>query len=96
MQASDVRTATSIDKNWSRALRALWYEAQGDWHRAHDELQDGTDGASAWVHAYLHRVEGDPGNAAYWYRLAKQPVPPATLTLSDEWTQIATALLAQS
>ena len=52
------------------ALLALWWDARGDWERAHAVAQDvaGVDGA--WVHAYLHRKEGDVGNAAYWYRRA--------------------------
>ena len=75
----------------SDALRALWHDRRGDWERAHLIAQDiaGPDGA--WVHAYLHRREGDVSNAAYWYRHAGKPVrrgDPA-----DEWRDIATALL---
>lgn len=74
------------------ALRALWWAHRGDWVQAHRLVQDegGTD--AAWVHAWLHRVEGDAGNAAYWYRRAGRPVetgPP-----SDEWRRIAAALRA--
>lgn len=72
-------------------LVALWYEAKGDWPRAHQALQDDGSVAAAWVHAYLHRVEGDPGNAAYWYRRAGKPVPQQSL--ADEWTAIAQQLL---
>ena len=76
-------------------LLALWYEAKGDWARAHQALQDDGSVAGAWVHAYLHRVEGDPGNAAYWYRRAGKPVPQQSL--ADEWNAIAQQLLtAQS
>ena len=56
------------------ALRALWHEASGDWDAAHGLAQSEHDRDGAWVHAYLHRVEGDPGNAAYWYRRAGRPV----------------------
>jgi hypothetical protein len=73
-------------------LRALWHDARGDWNRAHEIAQDVDDKSGAWVHAYLHRKEGDPGNAAYWYRQAGKPV--ATDSLENEWNRIATALLA--
>ena len=72
-------------------LRALWHDARGDWDAAHRVAQDIDDETGAWIHAYLHRKEGDPGNAAYWYRRAGQPV--ASGPLDDEWTSIATALL---
>ena len=74
------------------ALRALWHDARGDWETAHRIAQDvqGEDGA--WVHAYLHRKEGDIGNATYWYGQARQPV--AADSLSAEWDRIAGALLA--
>lgn len=75
----------------SPALQALWCAANGDWHRAHDLTQPGGP-ALDWVHAYLHRVEGDLGNAAYWYRRAGKPV--ATGALDDEWAALAAALLA--
>lgn len=75
------------------ALVALWHDAKGDWHAAHLVAQDVEDKDGAWVHAYLHRKEGDDGNAAYWYRRAAQPV--AKLSLEAEWDQIATALLAE-
>lgn len=69
------------------ALVALWYDAKGDWDRAHKVAQDIDDEDGAWIHAYLHRKEGDPGNAAYWYRRAGKPV--SRLTLEAEWEQIA-------
>jgi hypothetical protein len=74
------------------ALLALWHEARGDWDAAHRIAQDVDDATGAWVHAYLHRREGDPGNAAYWYSRARRPV--ATGDLQEEWEQIAAALLA--
>jgi hypothetical protein len=72
-------------------LQALWWDAQGDWDRAHRlaQAQPGADGA--WVHAYLHRVEGDAGNARYWYSRAGRP--PSGAPLADEWDEIAAALL---
>jgi len=72
-------------------LVALWHDAKGDWDRAHKVAQDVDDNDGAWVHAYLHRKEGDPGNAAYWYRRAGKPV--SRLSLEAEWEQIAGALL---
>jgi len=75
------------------ALDALWFEAKGDWERAHTLAQADEGGAGDWVHAYLHRKEGDASNAAYWYRRAGKPA--SRTSLADEWTQIVTALLAQ-
>lgn len=73
------------------AVVALWHDAKGDWDAAHRVAQDVDDASGAWVHAYLHRKEGDEGNAAYWYRRAGQPI--ARGSLDAEWTRIATALL---
>jgi hypothetical protein len=75
------------------ALVALWHDGRGDWRRAHEVAQDVPDPDGAWVHAYLHRKEGDAGNAAYWYRRAGRPV--ARITLDEEWKQIAGALLGE-
>ena len=75
------------------ALEALWFEAKGDWERAHELAQADEGGVGDWVHAYLHRKEGDASNAAYWYRRANKPMSGASL--ADEWAAIATALLAQ-
>jgi len=72
-------------------LAALWTDARGDWDGAHALAQDAPGVDGAWVHAYLHRKEGDPANAAYWYRRAGQPVCDASL--SEEWHAIARALL---
>ena len=72
-------------------LKALWHDARGDWNRAHEIAQDVEDASGAWVHAYLHRKEGDAGNAGYWYNRAGQPV--ATDPLEAEWDRVATALL---
>ena len=75
-------------------LQALWYEARGDWDKAHRLAQSRGDATDAWVHAYLHRVEGDQSNAAYWYRRAGKAV--ATAPLNEEWDTIVSALLAES
>jgi hypothetical protein len=73
-------------------LAGLWWAAKGDWDRAHRIVQDASGREAAWVHAYLHRVEGDLGNAGYWYRQAGQG--PAKDSLEAEWQRIAAALLA--
>ena len=72
-------------------LRALWHAARGDWDAAHGIAQEIESADGSWIHAYLHRVEGDPGNAAYWYRRAGRPV--CRTPLDDEWQVIAAALL---
>ena len=64
----------------------------GDWQTAHKHAQAQDDATGAWVHAYLHRKEGDVANARYWYRRARQPLP--TITPDAEWNLIAAALLA--
>ena len=72
-------------------LAALWWAAKGGWDRAHKIVQDESTADAAWVHAYLHRVEGDSANAGYWYRRAAKPV--AAGSLETEWERIASALL---
>jgi hypothetical protein len=86
-------TADAPPPGLSLALQALWYDAKGDWERAHACAQDQDDPAGAWVHAYLHRVEGDTANAGYWYRRAGKPAQHGPLP--QEWEQIAAALLAR-
>jgi hypothetical protein len=72
-------------------LAALWWAAKGNWDQAHKIAQDDASADASWVHAYLHRVEGDLGNAGYWYRQAGKPV--ATDSLENEWEQMVSALL---
>jgi hypothetical protein len=74
------------------ALTALWWDAKGDWTRAHESAQQDEGPRGAWVHAYLHRKEGDASNAAYWYRRAGKP--PAQVPVAHEWLEIATSFLA--
>jgi hypothetical protein len=73
-------------------LLALWWDGQGDWDRAHEIAQEIEDANGSWVHAYLHRKEGDIGNAGYWYRRAGRR--PAAESLEAEWVEIVEALLA--
>ena len=75
----------------SPALVALWHDARGDWEKAHGVAQDVESADAAWVHAYLHRKEGDASNAAYWYRRAGRPF--FTGPLDAEWESIVSALL---
>jgi|SRR5271165_670370 len=73
------------------ALAALWWVQNDKWEEAHRIVMHEGGKDCAWVHAYLHRVEGDLDNARYWYRQAQRPVP--ARSLADEWTKIAEALL---
>jgi len=81
---------TAPQSDLAPPLAALWWAAKGNWDAAHKIVQDESDANSAWVHAYLHRVEGDLANAGYWYRQAGQPV--AKDTLDAEWERIASTL----
>ena len=84
-------TAAEPPLTLSPALRALWLDARGNWDGAHDAAQADEGGAGDWVHAYLHRKEGDAGNAAYWYRRARKPI--CSDPLEEEWVEIADTLL---
>jgi hypothetical protein len=75
------------------ALQALWWDAKGDWKKAHECAQAQDDEFGAWVHAYLHRKEGDLSNAGHWYRQADKKRPDGSL--DAEWTAIAKALLGR-
>jgi hypothetical protein len=77
----------------SAPVAALWWAAKGGWNEAHKLVQDEDTAEAAWVHAYLHRVEGDLGNAGYWYRRAGKPV--ASGSLETEWERMLSALLAE-
>ncbi|MBI1980449.1 MAG: hypothetical protein HYS63_02570 [Methylocystis sp.] len=76
----------------SPPLRALWFDAKGDWNAAHKCVDQLSDPDSMWVHAYLHRKEGDLSNAHYWYRRAQRE--PHRGPLEQEWREIAEALIA--
>jgi hypothetical protein len=94
MLRNSARGDASPPDGMAGPLAALWWAARGDWTEAHAAAQAGEDSASAWVHAYLHRVEGDLSNADYWYRRAAQPRP--AMALDAEWAMIAAALLPVS
>jgi hypothetical protein len=78
----------------TRALLGLWWDAKGDWQRAHESAQEDGSKAGSWVHAYLHRKEGDTSNAAYWYSRAQRPV--CRESLEAEWLGIVRTLLAEN
>jgi hypothetical protein len=86
-----ITTDTKPPASLSPALLALWQDARGDWESAHQTAQSIEDETGAWIHAYLHRKEGDASNAGYWYRRAGKPVCGAAL--ETEWEEIASALL---
>ena len=71
--------------------RALWEDARGNWAAAHELVQDETTTEAAWIHAYLHRKEGDLANAGYWYRRCEMPVCEDPLEV--EWERIVRAIL---
>lgn len=79
-------------ENLSPSLTALWLDGQGKWHDAHDVAQEVHSPDGAWVHAYLHRKEGDNANASYWYRQARKPFPSSDL--ATEWKDITRTLLS--
>ena len=96
MDVTSFRASLSADlplADLSPPLVALWWVAKGEWDKAHTVAQGQEDQPSAWVHAYLHRVEGDQSNAGYWYRRAGRPA--TAEPLESEWAKIAEALLAQ-
>jgi hypothetical protein len=93
----DFRTSLSASApapGLAAPLAGLWWAAKGRWDDAHRIVQDQSGADAAWVHAYLHRVEGDLGNAGYWYRQAGQPV--ARDALDDEWRRIVAAMLGKA
>lgn len=77
----------------SAPLRALWYDGRGNWERAHEIAQDEGGLTGAWIHAYLHRKEGDLSNASYWYRRANRSKPETSL--EEEWRSIVDELLSE-
>ena len=91
MTAQTLRDSNAEPAGISIPLRALWRSVHGDWEGAHQLVQDDSSRQAAWVHAYLHRREGDGGNAQYWYSRAGRPE--ASGEFDAEWEQIAAVLL---
>lgn len=75
----------------SAAAQGLWWQGKGDWQEAHRAAQQQADAEGAWVHAHLHRVEGDLSNARFWYARAGRPA--STAPFEEEWEEIAKTLL---
>ena len=97
MNLEELRKSLTADRppgDLNLPLAALWWDAKGDWGKAHDSAQQDEGPAGAWVHAYLHRKEGDLSNAGYWYRRAGKPQ--ARMSLDKEWTEIANSLLDEN
>jgi hypothetical protein len=84
-------SAPSPSLEISEHLKSLWYDAKGDWGKAHNVISEIEDENAAWIHAYLHRKEGDIGNSDYWYRLAGKKRP--EYSLEREWGKIVKSLL---
>lgn len=78
--------------NWPICLKALWYDAKDNWTKAHDLVNEQTDLNSKWVHAYLHRKEGDAFNAGYWYSQSGKPT--TNISLEDEFRVLLNAFLS--
>ncbi len=94
MNLSNLKESLAADSPPSSAsvyIKALWYDAKGDWNKSHELIQDVPDKNASWIHAYLHRKEGDIWNADYWYSKAGKKRP--SVSLDEEWEQIVTAFL---
>lgn len=96
MTASELAKSAQADPEPPAGLsieqKALWLARAGRWDDSHDLCQDVPDPGGSWIHAYLHREEGDLGNASYWYHRAGKEMPPSSLSLVEEWQEIASAL----
>lgn len=87
---------TSLDNtmppsNFTPLQQAIWYAVKGDWQKSHQIDQRIAGPQAAWVHAYLHRLEGDEWNARFWYSQAGRPFP--TVSLPEELNQIVDELV---
>ena len=82
---------SSPPETLTATLEALWFDGKNDWESAHNIAQDINTAEGSWIHAYLHRKEGDLGNAAYWYSRAGKPMP--KLPLEEEWKSIVREIL---
>lgn len=96
MDYSDFQHALGFNippNDWPEALKSLWFDAKGDWGSSHDIAQDMHSSIGSWIHAYLHRKEGDEFNAGYWYRQAGKPYPKTSL--EQEHKEIVEFILNQ-
>ena len=97
MTAEEIARAVAQDDRMPAGLPAtakvLWLARAGDWDAAHELCQDLPDPAGSWIHAWLHRQEGDYGNACYWYARAGKPATARSASLDEEWMEIARELV---
>jgi uncharacterized cupin superfamily protein len=93
MTLAEFRSAPEVPVGLGAPLCALWHDASGNWDAAHVCVQDDDSHEAAWVHAYLHRKEGDSSNAGYWYARAGKPRFQGSL--KEEWNEIARILLTE-
>ncbi len=98
MNAAELARSAMHDMQPPAGLNAvgecLWYARAGQWDKAHDLCQDLPGQTGSWIHAWLHREEGDLGNAGYWYSRARKEMPGKNVSMEDEWMAIADELLA--
>ena len=88
---NETLSAPNPPSEFSVYLQAMWWDGKGDWERSHELIQNLPDKYAAWIHAYLHRKEGDIWNADYWYSRAGKKRP--SVSLNEEWSTITEALL---
>ena len=88
-KSTETESEPTVEMN--KALQSLWWDKKGDWAKSHNIVQDIHDSYGSWIHAYLHRKEGDDLNAKYWYEKAGRPYP--TVNLIEEWDLITQNLL---
>ncbi|MBS1558535.1 MAG: hypothetical protein JST69_07375 [Bacteroidetes bacterium] len=95
MTTAELKASLKVSRppeNISPLLKALWYDAKGEWTHAHTLAQEVNTKDGSWVHAYLHRKEGDKANAQYWYSRAGKNFP--RISLADEWDEIVCELIS--
>lgn len=94
MNPSEFKSTLGLDicpEEFDPLIKALWYLAKDDWHAAHDIVSTIHTSEASWIHAHLHRIEGDKWNAGYWYERAGRPYP--NISFSEESTDILKELL---
>ncbi|MEO7960303.1 MAG: hypothetical protein ABIR19_02080 [Ginsengibacter sp.] len=95
MEISSFRNSLSQEDpphGLSAYVESLWFDAKGNWGKAHEVVQDINTQDAAWIHAYLHRKEGDVGNADYWYVRAGKRRP--GISLQKEWEDLLAYFLS--
>lgn len=93
MTPESLRLLTTSPTHLSLIVQALWHDAQDDWEAAHHCAQEDHSDLGSLMHAYLHRKEGDIGNARYWYNQARRPMFQGSLL--QEWEAIASEVLGK-